>query len=36
MWIHGGGFKGGIKHNPDIVEMAKNVTMLQEVGFLFL
>lgn len=22
MWIHGGGFTGGIKHNPDIVEMA--------------
>jgi para-nitrobenzyl esterase len=23
MWIHGGEFAGGIKHNPDIVEMGK-------------
>lgn len=22
MWIHGGGFTGGIKHNPEIVEIA--------------
>lgn len=22
MWIHGGGFTGGIKHNPDIVDIA--------------
>ena len=34
MWIHGGGFTGGIKHNPDIVEMAN--FMLQEAGFLSL
>ena len=26
MWIHGGGFTGGIKHKPDIVEMANYYT----------